>query len=100
MLLCVISLCLPISLQQGSMWSYCLNEEALRLGLARTAPVVGVLPDSRLFWRLHKRLHKAEVKAEKKGLGLWRQDSLWERVSKAVRDNAVSRVLGRIFKRT
>lgn len=82
------------------MWSYCMNEEVLRLGLARTAPVVGVLPDSRLYWRLHKRLHRAEVKAERKGLGLWKQDSLWERASKAVRENALFTLMRRIFKRT
>uniref|UniRef100_A0A8C4E0J1 TNase-like domain-containing protein n=1 Tax=Dicentrarchus labrax TaxID=13489 RepID=A0A8C4E0J1_DICLA len=63
---------------------YCMNEEVLRLGLARTAPVVGVLPDSRLYWRLQKRLHRAEVKAERKGRGLWKEDSLWDRASKAV----------------
>lgn len=90
----------PQSVQQGSMWSYCMNEEVLRLGLARTAPVVGVLPDSRLYWRLHKRLHRAEVKAERKGLGLWKQDSLWERASKAVRENALFTLMRRIFKRT
>lgn len=71
-----------------------MNEEVLRLGLARTAPVAGVLPDSRLYWRLHRRLHRAEVKAERK------EDTLWERTSKAIRDNAVFRLMKRIFKRT
>ncbi|XP_070762528.1 protein C3orf33 homolog [Enoplosus armatus] len=89
-----------VSQSRGSMWSYCMNDEVLRLGLARTAPIVGVLPDSRLYWRLYKRLHRAEVKAERKGRGLWKQDSLWERVSKAVRDNTLVRLMGRIFKRT
>ncbi|XP_029301850.1 protein C3orf33 homolog isoform X2 [Cottoperca gobio] len=89
-----------VSQSKGSMWSYCMNEEVLRLGLARTAPMVGVLPDSRLYWRLHKRLHRAEVKAERKGQGLWKQDSLWERYSKAVRDNALFRLMRRIFRRT
>lgn len=77
-----------------------MNEEVLRLGLARTAPVVGVLPDSRLYWRLHRRLHRAEVKAERKGRGMWKEDTLWERTSKAIRDNAVFRLMKRIFKRT
>ncbi|XP_034556964.1 protein C3orf33 homolog isoform X2 [Notolabrus celidotus] len=89
-----------VSQSKGSVWSYCMNEEVLRLGLARTAPIVGVLPDSRLYWRLHKRLHRAEVKAEKKGRGLWKQDSPWERVSKAVRDSAFFRLMGRIFRRS
>ncbi len=77
-----------------------MNEEVLKLGLARTAPLVGVLPDSRLYWRLHKRLHRAEVRAERKGRGLWKQDSLQERVSKAVRDSVLFRLMRRIFKRT
>ncbi|XP_054456846.1 protein C3orf33 homolog isoform X2 [Anoplopoma fimbria] len=89
-----------VSQSRGLMWSYSMNEEVLRLGLARTAPVVGVLPDSRLYWRLLKRLHRAEVKAEKKGRGLWKQDSLWERASKVGRDNALFRLIRRIFKRT
>lgn len=74
-----------------------MNEEVLRLGLARTAPLVGVLPDSRLYWRLLKRLHRAEVKAEKKGRGLWQRDSLWERASKVVRANALFRLMRRMF---
>nr|XP_046245314.1 protein C3orf33 homolog isoform X2 [Scatophagus argus] len=89
-----------VSQSKGSMWSCCINEEVLRLGLARTAPIVGVVPDSRLYWRLHKRLHRAEVRAERKGRGLWKQDSLWERVSKAVRDSTLFRLMSRIFKRT
>ncbi|XP_018555954.1 protein C3orf33 homolog isoform X2 [Lates calcarifer] len=73
-----------VSSSRGSMWSCCMNEEVLMLGLARTAPIAGVQPDSRLCWRLHKRLHRAEAKAERKGKGLWKEDSLWERASKAV----------------
>ncbi len=92
--------CLSLSLLQGLMWSYCVNEEVLKLGLARTAPLVGVLPDSRLYWRLHKRLHRAEVRAERKGRGLWKQDSLQERVSKTVRGSVLFRLMRRIFKRT
>ncbi|XP_077954582.1 protein C3orf33 homolog isoform X3 [Gasterosteus aculeatus] len=89
--------CLVSQSGLGSMWSYCMNEEVLRLGLARTAPLVGVLPDSRLYWRLLKRLHRAEVKAEKKGRGLWQRDSLWERASKVVRANALFRLMRRMF---
>uniref|UniRef100_A0A8P4KLC7 TNase-like domain-containing protein n=1 Tax=Dicentrarchus labrax TaxID=13489 RepID=A0A8P4KLC7_DICLA len=89
-----------VSQSTGSVWSYCMNEEVLRLGLARTAPVVGVLPDSRLYWRLQKRLHRAEVKAERKGRGLWKEDSLWDRASKAVWESVLFRLMMRIFKRT
>uniref|UniRef100_A0A3Q0RNI3 TNase-like domain-containing protein n=1 Tax=Amphilophus citrinellus TaxID=61819 RepID=A0A3Q0RNI3_AMPCI len=90
----VIFPCLLSSLQKGSLRSYCMNEEVLGLGLARTAPVPGVLPNSRLYWRLHKQLHRAEVKAEKKGRGLWKEDSLWERTSKAISNNALFRYFG------
>jgi len=40
------------------------------------------------------------VKAEKKGRGLWKEESLWERASKAVWDNSLFRLMRRIFKRT
>uniref|UniRef100_A0A3B5LTL6 TNase-like domain-containing protein n=1 Tax=Xiphophorus couchianus TaxID=32473 RepID=A0A3B5LTL6_9TELE len=79
---------------------YCMNEELLRLGLARSAPIAGLPPGSPLYWRLHKRLHRAEVKAEKKGRGLWKKEGLWERASKALKDNPLLRLMGRIFRRT
>lgn len=82
------------------MWSHCLNEEVLKLGLARTAPIVGLQPDSRLYWRLHKRLHRAEVRAERKGRGLWKQDSLLERAWQAVSDSTLVTLMKRIFKKT
>ncbi|KAF3692667.1 Protein C3orf33 Protein AC3-33 [Channa argus] len=89
-----------VSQTKRSMWSHCLNEEVLQLGLARSAPLSGVLPDSPLYWRLHKRLHRAEAKAERKGRGLWKEDGFWERASTAVRDNLLVRLMRRIFKRT
>lgn len=92
--------CFVSQSRKGSLRSYCMNEEVLGLGLARTAPVPGVLPNSRLYWRLHKRLHRAEVKAERKGRGLWKEDSLWERTSKAISNNALFSLMKRIFKRT
>ncbi|XP_061638758.1 protein C3orf33 homolog isoform X2 [Phyllopteryx taeniolatus] len=84
----------------GSSWGRSVNEEALYLGLARRAPVAGLSQHSRLYWRLHQRLHRAEVKAEKRRLGLWREDSQWERAVKAVRDSALFRLLCRLFGRT
>lgn len=82
------------------MWGRCVNEELLWLGLARTAPVIGVRTDSRIYWHLHKRLHRAEVKAERKGRGLWQRDSTWERVSRAILDSSVIRLMRRIFQKT
>ncbi|TNN01728.1 hypothetical protein fugu_011110 [Takifugu bimaculatus] len=92
--------CLVRRSQQGSVWGRCVNEELLWLGLARTAPVVGVRTDSRIYWHLHKRLHRAEVKAERKGRGLWQRDSTWERVSRAILDSSVIRMMRRIFQKT
>ncbi|XP_017292701.1 protein C3orf33 homolog isoform X2 [Kryptolebias marmoratus] len=89
-----------VSQSKGSAWSFCTNEELLRLGLARSAPIIGAPPDSRLYWRLHRRLHRAEVKAERKCRGLWKQESLWERTSKALRDNSLIRLMRRVFRRT
>ncbi|KAM4742259.1 protein C3orf33 homolog isoform 2-T2 [Anableps anableps] len=89
-----------VSQSRGSIWSHCMNEELLRLGLARSAPIAGVLLSSPRYWRLHKLLHRAEVKAEKKGRGLWKKESLWERASKALKDHPLLRLIERIFKRT
>lgn len=91
--------CPASCLHQGSIWSHCLNEEVLQLGLARTASIVGLLPDSHLYWRLHKRLHRAEVRAERKGRGLWKQAGLWERVSEAVSGSAFFQLMRKTFKR-
>ncbi|XP_052355236.1 protein C3orf33 homolog isoform X22 [Oncorhynchus keta] len=87
-----------VSVSRGSLRSLCLNEEVLRLGLARTVPVSGLHPQSHLYLRLHQRLLKAEVKAERKGRGMWKEDSLWERTSQAVWDNSLVRLIRRIFK--
>jgi len=84
-------------LQQGAFWSLCVNEELLRLGLARTVPLCGVAPGSRLYWRLHRRLLRAELKAEKKGRGLWKEPGLWERASDWVRYNRLFSAIKRLF---
>ncbi|XP_071216131.1 protein C3orf33 homolog isoform X4 [Salvelinus alpinus] len=89
-----------VSVSRGSLRSLCLNEEVLRLGLARTVPVSGLHPQSHLYLRLNQRLLKAEVKAERKGRGMWKEDSLWERTSQAVWDNSLVRLIRRIFKWT
>lgn len=89
-----------VSQNKGVLWTYCLNDELLRLGLARTAPISGLLPDSPLFWRLHRRLHRAEVKAERKNRGLWKKDSFWERVLKALKHNKVFSLIRRVFTKT
>uniref|UniRef100_A0A3B3QUF9 Chromosome 3 open reading frame 33 n=1 Tax=Paramormyrops kingsleyae TaxID=1676925 RepID=A0A3B3QUF9_9TELE len=63
----------------GVVFNTCVNEELLRLGLGRTVPVVGLHHGSRLYWRVHRRLLRAEVQAERRGRGLWVQESFWKR---------------------
>ncbi|XP_072320259.1 protein C3orf33 homolog isoform X2 [Eucyclogobius newberryi] len=89
-----------VSQNKGVLWTYWINEELLRQGLARTAPITGLLPHSRLYWRLHRRLHRAEVKAERKSLGLWKEDSLWERAKKALRDNKIFSLIRSVLTKT
>ncbi|CAL8362647.1 unnamed protein product [Merluccius merluccius] len=88
-----------VSHSKGAFWSLCVNEELLRLGLGRTIPVCGVAPDSRLYWRLHRRLLRAESKAEKKGRGLWRQPGFWERARDSVRCSRLFSAVRRLFGR-
>lgn len=88
-----------VSHSKGAFWSLCVNEELLRLGLARTVPLCGVAPDSRLHWRLHRRLLRAELKAEKKGRGLWQVPGLWERASDWVRYNRLFSAIKRLFRK-
>ncbi|KAK7905200.1 hypothetical protein WMY93_017807 [Mugilogobius chulae] len=89
-----------VSQNKGVLRTYCINEELLRQGLARTAPITGLIPDSRLYWRLHRRLHRAEVKAERKNRGLWKEDSLWERAKKALRENRILSLIRRVLTKT
>lgn len=72
---------------QGSLFNMCVNEEVLRLGLARTAPLCGLDPRSRLYLKLHRRLLKSELRAEKKGEGLWKEESLRERLTQTFSSN-------------
>ncbi|KAJ8410734.1 hypothetical protein AAFF_G00186910 [Aldrovandia affinis] len=89
-----------VSVSRGVVFNTCVNEELLRLGLGRTVPLVGLHHQSRLYWRLHKRLLKAEIRAEKKGKGLWKEKGLRERATEAISSNAVVRLFKKIFKWT
>uniref|UniRef100_A0A8C1EJ11 Chromosome 3 open reading frame 33 n=1 Tax=Cyprinus carpio carpio TaxID=630221 RepID=A0A8C1EJ11_CYPCA len=64
---------------QGSVFNTCVNEELLRHGLASTSPFVGLDPHSWIYWHLYKRFLRAESRAEKKGKGLWMEESHCER---------------------
>lgn len=83
---------------QGFLFNTCINEEILLLGLGRTAPLHGLDPHSRLYWRLHARLLKCELRAERKGRGIWKRESLREKVAQAVRSNTTITAMKRIMK--
>ncbi|XP_062860999.1 protein C3orf33 homolog [Trichomycterus rosablanca] len=87
-----------VSLGGGSVFKLCVNEEILRLGLGRTAPLHGLDPRSRLHWRLHARLLKCERRAERGARGIWEEESLRERVRRGFRENAVVRAMKRVLK--
>ncbi|NXQ30038.1 CC033 protein, partial [Alaudala cheleensis] len=74
-----------VLVHKGGFLSTCLNEELLRQGLAKAAQIEGLPHRSRLYWKLHKRLLRAELKAEKKNKGIWKDQSfserVWERMS-------------------
>ncbi|XP_077050728.1 protein C3orf33 homolog isoform X2 [Siphateles boraxobius] len=89
-----------VSVNRGSLLNTCVNEELLRLGLARTSPLLGLDPQSRISWSLYKRLMRAESKAEKKGKGLWKEESRWERVSDVLRNNMLLVSVKKLFKWT
>lgn len=76
------------------------NEEMLRQGLARSSPILGLDHHSKVYWSLHKRLLRAEHQAERKGRGLWRESTLWERASAAIRENMVVKGIKRLLSLT
>lgn len=57
----------------------CVNEEMVRQGVAVTCHV-STLTDSLLYHKFQRRLLKAELRAEKKGVGIWIRPSLLERL--------------------
>ncbi|KAG7333509.1 hypothetical protein KOW79_003644 [Hemibagrus wyckioides] len=87
-----------VSLGGRLLFNPCINEEILRLGLGRTAPLHGLDPRSRLYWRLHTRLLKCELRAERKGQGFWKQESLREKLTQAIRNNSMIAAVRRIVK--
>ncbi|XP_050991482.1 protein C3orf33 homolog isoform X1 [Labeo rohita] len=89
-----------VSVNRGSLFNTCVNEELLRYGLARTSPFVGLDPHSRIYWRLYKRFLRAESRAEKKGKGLWKEESRWERAANVLKNNMLVSSIKKLFKWT
>lgn len=57
----------------------CVNEEMVQQGVAVTCHV-STLTGSSMYHKFQKRLLKAELRAEKKGVGIWIRPSLLERL--------------------
>ncbi|XP_055030361.2 protein C3orf33 homolog isoform X1 [Misgurnus anguillicaudatus] len=87
-----------VSVNRGSFFNTCVNEELLKDGLARTSPLVGLDPQSRIYWKLYKRLMRVESRAEKKGKGLWKEESRWERAANVLKNNMLIKSIKKLFK--
>ncbi|XP_007887074.2 protein C3orf33 homolog [Callorhinchus milii] len=66
---------------KGRFFTICLNEEILRQGLGRTVAIKGLDSNSKLYWKLQTKLIKAELKAQTKGRGIWKEPTLTERIT-------------------
>lgn len=73
--------------KQGRFSSICLNEEILRQGLGRTVNIEGLVHESKLYWKLHKRLLQAEMKAVKKNRGIWKEATFVEKLKDHISSN-------------
>nr|XP_028587185.1 protein C3orf33 homolog isoform X2 [Podarcis muralis] len=71
----------------GRFSSICLNEEILRRGLGKTVRIDGLAHESRIYWKLHKRLLRAELKAVRKNKGIWKEETLIEKLKERIRNN-------------
>ncbi|KAM4889057.1 protein C3orf33 homolog [Thomomys bottae] len=60
--------------KKGGYFSVNLNEEILRRGLGKVVPVTGLDSDSKTYWKIHRKLLKAELRALKKGEGIWKEE--------------------------
>ncbi|XP_053355864.1 protein C3orf33 homolog [Clarias gariepinus] len=87
-----------VSLSGNLLFNTSINEKILLSGLGRTAPLHGLDPHSRLYLRLHRQLLKCELRAERKGQGLWKDESLREKVTQAIRNNIVITAVRRFLK--
>ncbi|XP_028587184.2 protein C3orf33 homolog isoform X1 [Podarcis muralis] len=78
--------CLVV-VRKGRFSSICLNEEILRRGLGKTVRIDGLAHESRIYWKLHKRLLRAELKAVRKNKGIWKEETLIEKLKERIRNN-------------
>ncbi|XP_069069409.1 protein C3orf33 homolog isoform X3 [Pleurodeles waltl] len=69
-----------VLVNKGGFFNVCINEEVLRQGLGKTTFIEGPRKDSKVYWKLQKKLLQAELKAQKKGRGLWKERTLLEKM--------------------
>lgn len=67
--------------KKGWFLSTCVNEELVKQGVAVTCHL-STLTNSEPYTKLQKRLLKAELKAERKGVGIWIRPSLGENLQR------------------
>ncbi|XP_048460058.1 protein C3orf33 homolog isoform X2 [Rhincodon typus] len=70
-----------VRLNKSRFFSVSLNEEILRRGLGRAINIEGLQSNPKLYWRLQSKLLKAELKALRKGKGIWKEATLLETIS-------------------
>ncbi|XP_069753007.1 protein C3orf33 homolog isoform X2 [Narcine bancroftii] len=78
-----------VRLNKGGIFSFCLNEEILRRGLGRAVNIEGLHSNPKLYWRLQTKLLKAELTAQKKGKGIWKEPTLLEKISNNVHNSKI-----------
>ncbi|XP_060690143.1 protein C3orf33 homolog [Hemiscyllium ocellatum] len=70
-----------VRLNKSIFFSVSLNEEILRRGLGRAVNIEGLQSNPKLYWRLQSKLLKAELKALRKGKGIWKEATMLETIS-------------------
>ncbi|XP_074154155.1 protein C3orf33 homolog isoform X2 [Sminthopsis crassicaudata] len=69
------SLLCYLLINRGLYFNVSLNEEILRRGLGRTVLIKELDHNSRIYWTIHKNLLRAELKAIRRGEGIWKEDT-------------------------
>ncbi|XP_072474767.1 protein C3orf33 homolog isoform X2 [Notamacropus eugenii] len=69
------SLLCYVLMNRGMYFTVSLNEEILRRGLGKTVLIKELDQTSKMYWAVHKKLLKAELRAIKRGQGIWKEDT-------------------------
>ncbi|XP_069474527.1 protein C3orf33 homolog isoform X2 [Ambystoma mexicanum] len=85
-----------VLVNRGGLFNVCVNEQVLRQGLGRTALIDGPHQDSTFYWKLQKKLLQAELKAQKKGKGIWKERTYTEKVAIWLNTNTAMQQIKRL----